>query len=388
MCELLDVDPAGLDDEALAALVVELEDRADRVEAARLRVLGEWDARAVWAADGAYSGVGWLAARGSKPRAALSALLRDARQLRQMPETAAAVWEGRLAPAKGRVLCRAVNPRTRETFSRDESMLVVTLARLTVDEAGQAVRFWMRHADVDGPDPRDREANSLWLSQTLDGRWQLRAELDQESGAMVSNVLAGLVDAGSLARRDQGVELAGQGPQLRAEALVEMARRATAAVDTAAPARPLLWVVAGQETLASGKGACELAGAGAISAVTAQRLRCDCDLVKVLHDPDGTPHLDFGRAQRTASGTQRRLLWLRDRGCTFPGCDRPPAWCEAHHIIWWENGGPTDLHNLCLLCRYHHHRCHEGGYRVAWEGDQLVFYRPDGSRLEPPVIAA
>jgi hypothetical protein len=273
-------------------------------------------------------------------------------------------------------------------FGRDEGMLVATLGRLTVDEAAQAVRFWLRHADADGPDPRDRDANGLWLSQTLDGRWQLRAELDQESGAVVAGALAGVVDAGYRAQRDQGVEVAGQGPRLRADALVELARRATATPDHAPAARPLVWVIAGEEALESGQGVAELAGAGAIWAVTAQRLRCDCDLVRVLYDPDGTPHLELGRAQRTASGTQRRLLWLRDGGCTFPGCGRPPEWCEAHHIIWWEHGGPTDLHNLCLLCRYHHHLCHEGGYRVGWDGDQLVFYRPDGSRLEPPVIAA
>jgi hypothetical protein len=101
MCDWLESDPSGLDDEALAALVMELEEAADRLDAARLKVLGEWDARAVWAGDGAYSGVGWLAARGSKARGTLSALLRDARQLRQMAETAAAVFEGRLPAGAG-----------------------------------------------------------------------------------------------------------------------------------------------------------------------------------------------------------------------------------------------------------------------------------------------
>ena len=27
----------------------------------------------------------------------------------------------------------------------------------------------------------------------------------------------------------------------------------------------------------------------------------------------------------------RRALIARDRGCAFPGCDRPPHWCHAHH---------------------------------------------------------
>jgi hypothetical protein len=308
-----------------------------------------------------------------------------------MPATAAAVFEGRLAPAKARLLCRAVNERTREAFARDEEMLVGLLAGLTVDDAAQAVRFWLRHADEDGPDPRDRATNALWLSQTLAGRWRLKADLDQESGTVVAGVLAGLVDESCRAARREGVAVSGQGARLRAEALVEMARRATAAgPETARAVRPLLWVIAGAEQLASGKGVCELAGGGAISARTARRLACDCDLVRVLCDPDGSPGLDLGRAERTASANQRRLLWLRDGGCTFPGCGRPPGWCQAHHIVFWEHGGATDLANLALLCSYHHHLCHEGGWRLTRDHDdgRLEFYRPDGTPLEPPLIAA
>jgi hypothetical protein len=166
-----------------------------------------------------------------------------------------------------------------------------------------------------------------------------------------------------------------------------MARRATAAPDDAPAARPLVWVIAGEEQLSSGKGVCELAGGGAIAAITAQRLACDAAIAKVLVAPGGE-QINLNRAQRRASPTQRRLLWLRDRGCTFPGCGRPPGWCEAHHIVFWENGGLTDLANLALLCAFHHHLCHEGGFRVERIANQLVFFRPDGSIVELPLVAA
>ena len=107
----------------------------------------------------------------------------------------------------------------------------------------------------------------------------------------------------------------------------------------------------------------------------------------MLTDPDGK--INLGRAQRRANPTQRRLLWLRDRHCTFPGCDRPPGWCEAHHIRFWEHGGPTDLDNLCLLCSHHHHLCHEGGYKIQRHPNgHLAFHRPNGTPLHPPAIAA
>jgi hypothetical protein len=110
-------------------------------------------------------------------------------------------------------------------------------------------------------------------------------------------------------------------------------------------------------------------------------------VARVRVDPQGQG-ISLGRAQRRASATQRRLLWLRDGGCRFPGCGRPPEWCEAHHLVTWDDGGPTDVDNLALLCSHHHHLCHEGGFGLRREDDQLVFSRPDGSRLDPPTIAA
>jgi hypothetical protein len=65
--------------------------------------------------------------------------------------------------------------------------------------------------------------------------------------------------------------------------------------------------------------------------------------------------LRLGRSRRIASRSQTIALTARDGGCSFPGCDTPPEWCERHHVVSWIEGGMTDLHNLTLLCRYHHH---------------------------------
>ena len=63
---------------------------------------------------------------------------------------------------------------------------------------------------------------------------------------------------------------------------------------------------------------------------------------------------DVGRTQRLVTPPIRAALETRDRGCAFPGCDRPPVDCQAHHITPWWDGGHTALHNLVLLCPYHH----------------------------------
>ena len=113
---------------------------------------------------------------------------------------------------------------------------------------------------------------------------------------------------------------------------------------------------------------------------TVKRLTCDGSLVTVLEDERGTP-LDVGRKQRTVSTPLKRALYSRDRGCSFPGCERK-RYLDAHHLKHWAEGGDTSLENLTLLCT-HHHRClHEGGFRIEREADgELRFQRADGRTI-------
>ncbi|UDF22621.1 HNH endonuclease signature motif containing protein, partial [Rhodococcus qingshengii] len=74
---------------------------------------------------------------------------------------------------------------------------------------------------------------------------------------------------------------------------------------------------------------------------------------------------------------QRRALAVRDGGCAFPGCGTPSGWCDAHHIVHWNDGGPTDLDNLVLLCGHHHRTLHHTEWRVEIGPDRkTVFYPP------------
>ena len=102
-----------------------------------------------------------------------------------------------------------------------------------------------------------------------------------------------------------------------------------------------------------------------VPVVTALRLACDSALTAIAADDSGEP-LDAGRTVRTVPPAIRRALVVRDRGCRFPGCDRPADWTDGHHLQHWAHGGETKLRNLVLLCRRHHRRVHEGGWHVAW----------------------
>ncbi|MBO1754532.1 HNH endonuclease signature motif containing protein [Allobranchiibius sp. CTAmp26] len=90
-----------------------------------------------------------------------------------------------------------------------------------------------------------------------------------------------------------------------------------------------------------------------LDAATLRRLACDADLIPAVLGGDSEP-LDVGRAKRLFTGGLRTAIIHRDQHCTFPGCDRPPDWCDAHHVTPWWAGGKTNLQNAALLCARHH----------------------------------
>ncbi|HKG49492.1 MAG TPA: DUF222 domain-containing protein, partial [Actinomycetales bacterium] len=112
-----------------------------------------------------------------------------------------------------------------------------------------------------------------------------------------------------------------------------------------------------------------------LSAGLARRLACDATLIPMVLGSASEP-LDVGRATRLIPPAIRRALIARDRGCAFPGCRRPPRWCDAHHIQHWSEGGPTSLVNLVLLCDFHHDVIHHGHWTVTITDGRPVFVPP------------
>ena len=92
-----------------------------------------------------------------------------------------------------------------------------------------------------------------------------------------------------------------------------------------------------------------------LTAQQARRLACDAEILPVVLAGKSVA-LDVGRSRRLFAGKLRQAIITRDRGCVFPGCDRPPAECEAHHRKPWWAGGKTRLKDGVLLCAYHHHQ--------------------------------
>ena len=116
-----------------------------------------------------------------------------------------------------------------------------------------------------------------------------------------------------------------------------------------------------------------------ISAGEARRLACSAELVPVVYRKaiDGpSVVLDMGRRRRLFTTPQRIGLTVRDRGCTALGCDRPAAWCHAHHDTPWARGGHTNISTGRLLCGFHHGKAHSRHYQMTHRADGRVqFHR-------------
>ncbi|HYT79924.1 MAG TPA: HNH endonuclease signature motif containing protein [Actinomycetota bacterium] len=124
---------------------------------------------------------------------------------------------------------------------------------------------------------------------------------------------------------------------------------------------------------------CEIEGGPAIHPEIAQRLLCTGRIQTVLEDRGGHV-VGLGRVTREPPEWMIRHLKYRDLECRFPGCGAR-RFTQAHHIVWWERGGRTDLDNLLLVCTFHHKLVHEFRWTVRRDPDGTVrWFRHDGTR--------
>jgi hypothetical protein len=213
---------------------------------------------------------------------------------------------------------------------------------------------------------------SWWYSDE-GRRFGLEAELPAAQGAVVAKALERLADELPVM---PGEESPSSAPARRADALVALcSTRVAGETDSD---RATVIVHASLDALVSGDRGCEIEGGGVAHPETARRLLCNARIQGVVEDGAGQP-VRLGRMTREPSAWMLRQLRYRDSECTFPGCGER-RFTQAHHIVWWERGGPTDLDNLLLVCTLHHKLVHEFGWSVRPDADGAARWcRPDGT---------
>ncbi|MFI6064207.1 DUF222 domain-containing protein [Micromonospora sp. NPDC051227] len=202
---------------------------------------------------------------------------------------------------------------------------------------------------------RDRR---LTLSEQTDGRLRLTGTLDTETAGLLRAAIDPLTaPSGPDDTRSPG--------QRRHDALADICRltlRATELPEHGGDPAQIV-VTTSYDELTRQLSSGTLDTGLSLTPEAVRRLACDATLLPAVLGGAGQV-LDVGRQRRLITGPLRRTLVLRDCGCAFPGCDRPPRWCHAHHIHHWADGGDTSLANAVLLCGHHHRHLHHSDWTV------------------------
>jgi hypothetical protein len=233
--------------------------------------------------------------------------------------------------------------------------------------------------------PEERSVRRRQLSQ---GKVKLELVLEADEADLVLRALdrAREVRAEQVAPKDRSPDKGGSVPAetpwpSRADGMVSLAESFLAGnpVTGNGGERFQVMVHLDQEAFGpDGAMAGTLEDGSRVPAETFRRVACDCGLVAVRHDGQA---LDIGRRARSIPPAIRRALMLRDHGCAFPGCTHT-RFLHAHHVEHWLHGGETSVANCLSLCSHHHHRVHEGGWKVTTAADgAFLFHSPTGKTL-------
>lgn len=327
-------------------------------------------------ADVAVTGLGvtgWLATNNPMTRTEAGRVVRAGRELADFPLVRAAVLDGRLSPTQARAITGVLRdlPEELDAGQRDraektmvgfgaefDSHGLAGLARHLLEVIAPEQADQLEAARLERQDRLARRDRHLAFSSDGHGSVFIRGKLP----ALQAATLIAQIDAIAAAQRRHALDSADPEAEdttpamRRADALMALAEAAARHRDAPAHGgdRPRIVVHLSASRLADlAAGAGLLPDGRSVSPGELRRLCCDADLVPVVLG-GASEVLDVGREQRLVTGPIRTALGVRDRGCVFPGCDRPPAHCEAHHIVPWRQGGPTSLENLVLLCPHHH----------------------------------
>jgi hypothetical protein len=343
-------------DDALRVALEELARASSQLAGAVARITGEFDARKVWAADGARSAQAWLRHRAGMAPDEAGRQVRRARHLRSLPVTLDALCAGEITTAHVQRIVSADTPRTAATLRHDEAAIVAWARTERYDRFCARLAGWVDGNDPDGGFRERPDRRRLHLSRTFQDGYVLDGWVDPVGGGIVAAELDRLerelfhADWRAARERRGGPpdvwELARTPAQRRADALVEMARRSAAMAPGAQRGRILLTVVSGPERFHR---MCELLDGTLVGPDEVAR-HVDADVVveHIVFSGDEQPIA--ASKQRTFTGVLRRAIRIRDRECTESLCDETAERCQVDHIVPWSQGGPTTITNGRLRC--------------------------------------
>ncbi|MGJ9412895.1 DUF222 domain-containing protein [Aeromicrobium sp. CF4.19] len=371
-----------------------------RVTAHELAAVAAVEAAGTARREGASSTGSLLAGDFGRDRRGADAVVRQAKQISTTPQTHQAMANGRLSTRQVKAISRALDqlPKTVTAVQREacETQLVEDAPRMDLKlferHADRVVGHFLTTTEDETGDKSDLDAaeNNLvaarekrawdnadfWMGPAVDGSVKGGFTIPEAQAAQLRVAMDALcapqVEINSPTRlsRRSGEVLLDERPSYRTRQgwaftyLCELLP--TEKLPETNNLGPILTINLDHQTLIEKMKVATLSTGERISAGQARRMACEHRLLPAVLGGESLP-LDLGRDKRLFTLHQRQGLALRDRGCVFPGCDRPPGWCVAHHARrTWADGGGTDLHDGVLLCPHHHRILHADGWDITF----------------------
>lgn len=357
-----------------------------RLAAVKLGLVREVDGRGLAVTQGASSTAAWLRERLRVSGRSARRLVEVAAAVDAAPAVArAALLSGSMTVEQGMVVAQVVGALPTEAgpdvadkaaqllvdwADRFEPAILRRLGERVLAHVAPDLADRAELAALEAAEARAEARRHLTLADRPDGQVRLTGTLDAETAAVLRAAIDPLcAPSGPLDDRAPG--------QRRADALGEVCRLAlrTGALPANGGDRPQLVVTVPLDPMTNQLGAGTLDTGLRVTPGALRRLACDAAVLPAVLGGDSQV-LDLGRQRRLINGPLRRALVLRDGGCAFPGCDRPPRWCDGHHIRHWADGGSTTLANAVLLCGHHHRLVHRGEWAVRLAADGRPEFLP------------
>jgi hypothetical protein len=360
--------------EVLFEELAELTGQRNAIDGRIVEIVAEIDGDGLWGATGARSVPALVAWKTGCSSANAHTISTIAGRLTEFPRCAQGMREGRLSLDQVGVIAARAGQGSDEHYAE--------LARYaTVNQLRTAVKLEPR------PEPEPRAEPEFSISMTSNEQSSCyRITLPHDDAAKFDAALASHRDA-LIAdwKRDHGNGSGDpdQRPPLPGTAEAFM-RLIEAGWDAEATRRPH-----GQHTTVVVHVDVEQRAAALhlgplLSDAERRYLTCDAT-AEVWFEHHGEV-IGAGRTTRLISRRLRRALEHRDRTCAVPGCGATRG-LHAHHLQHWEDGGPTELANLVLLCPYHHRLHHRGAITITGPAHALTVTDHDGQVLSPGSLA-
>jgi hypothetical protein len=289
---------------------------------------------------------------------------------------AAAIRSGNLGTEKLTVIRRTLEDMTCRRREA-EALLIARAGALSVTALRRLCFETFANLDPQGYAEREQRQyldRRLSIHEEPDGMVSVYAKLPPAMAAPVKAWFEAELQSGIAAQRDVTADEQRTLAQILADAFVATTMHAAGCDRATSRPQSTFVIRATKSSLETQQGFATCDGIeapitmGAILAMAA-----DCQFAGLLTDDEGVP-LKLGRTVRLASPGQRLAVAERDRGCAK--CSRALSRANFHHIITWDDGGPTDERNLVMLCVGCHHQIHDHGWGVVIEHNQVWFVPP------------